>query len=85
VLASVLPDAVNANVMTRGREMIDRINGVRIDKLEDVITAFGSNTNSFDVITFLPRDQQEVLKRADVAEANPRILQTYSITKDRRL
>jgi hypothetical protein len=85
VLAAVLPDAVNANVLARGRDILDRVNGRRIDKLEDVITAFETNTNAFDVIEFIPRDQQEVLERADVATANPRILKTYSISKDRRL
>src|SRR4029077_3736561 len=40
VLASVLADAVNANVETRGRAFVDKVNGVRIEKLEDVVRAF---------------------------------------------
>ncbi|HEV2394098.1 MAG TPA: trypsin-like peptidase domain-containing protein [Verrucomicrobiae bacterium] len=85
VLASVLADAVNANVTVRGRVLVDRINGVRIDKLEDVVRAFETNTNTTDIIEFLPHESFECLERADVAKANPRILQTYGIGRDRRL
>ena len=35
VLASVLTDAVNANLRIRGRALLDKINGTRINQLED--------------------------------------------------
>jgi S1-C subfamily serine protease len=85
VLASVLADAVNANVNTRGHALVDQINGVRIEKLEDVIRAFETNTNAFDTIEFLPNHSLECLDRAEVAKANSQILKTYSIANDRRL
>ena len=53
VLASVLADAVNASVTTRGHMMVDKINGVRIDRLDDVVRAFEMPTNNFDVIEFV--------------------------------
>jgi len=37
VLASVLADAVNANLTVRGRAIVDQINGKRIDSLDDVV------------------------------------------------
>lgn len=85
VLATVLADAVNANVAVRGRAFVDRINGVRIEQLEDVARAFGANTNAFDLIEFLPHHGVECLERAEVAQANARILKTYGIANDRRL
>jgi hypothetical protein len=85
MLASVLADAVNANLNTRGRVLVDRINGVRIEKLDDVIRAFETNTNDFDLIEFEPHHNLECLNRADVAKANSNILKTYSISQDRRL
>jgi S1-C subfamily serine protease len=85
VLASVLSDAVNANVTTRGRVLVDRINGARIEKLEDVIKAFESNATPHDIIEFLPHTGIECLDRAEVAKANPAILKTYGIAQDRRL
>jgi S1-C subfamily serine protease len=85
VLASVLADAVNANVKTRSRAIIDKINSLRIERLEDVIRAFETNTNAYDVIEFLPNHDFECLNRGDVEKANPKLLQTYGVTKDRRL
>jgi S1-C subfamily serine protease len=85
VLSTVLADAVNANVTIRGHALVDKINGVRIDKLEDAIAAFETNTNTHDVVEFVPHHSFECLDRAEVAKANPRILQSYSIAQDRRL
>ncbi|MSU62788.1 MAG: serine protease [Pedosphaera sp.] len=85
ILASVLADPVNANFTTRGHAMVDKINGVRIEKLEDVIRAFESSTSAQDMIEFAPNHSFEALERTDVAKANVRILRTYGISKDRRL
>jgi S1-C subfamily serine protease len=85
VLATVLADSVNANFNIRGRALVDKINGVRIEKLEDAIRALESNTDAYDVIEFLPRHNQECLERAEVAKANGNILKTYGLNSDRRL
>jgi S1-C subfamily serine protease len=85
VLTSILADSVNANIRIRGRMLVDRINGLRIEKLEDVVRAFETNTNAFDVVEFLSHHVFECLDRSEVARANPRILKTYGIEKDRRL
>jgi S1-C subfamily serine protease len=85
VLAAVLADAVNANVSLRGRALVDQINGKRIEKLEDVVRAFETNTNSCEVLEFLPNHIIECLDRNETAKANAAILQTYGIAKDRRL
>ena len=85
VLASILADSVNANLRIRGRTLLDQINGVRIEKLEDVVRAFETCTNGFDLIEFLPHHGCETLERSEVANANSRILKTYGIAHDRRL
>jgi S1-C subfamily serine protease len=85
VLAAVLADAVNANLAVRGRAFVDRINGRRIEKLEDVVQAFDTSTNAYDVIEFLPHHTVETLDRAEVAKNNSKILDTYGVGKDRRL
>jgi S1-C subfamily serine protease len=84
VLSTVMPDEANANV-NAGREMVNRINGVRIEKLEDVVRAFETNTNAFDTIEFLPRNHIESLVRSEAVDATARILKTYGISRDRRL
>ena len=85
VLASVLADSVNANLHVRGRALVDKVNGVRIDQLEDLIRAVETTTNDFDQIEFVPHHSFETLDHAEVAKANSRILKTYGIAKDRRL
>jgi len=85
VLASVLADAVNASVTTRGHMMVDKINGVRIDRLDDVVRAFEMPTNNFDVIEFVSHHSFECLDHAEVAKANAGILKTYGLPNDRRL
>ena len=85
VLASVLVHPVNANLKNANRSLVDKINGVRIDRLADVARAFESGTNTHDVIEFLPNRAFETLDRTAAGVANAEILKTYSIPKDRRL
>lgn len=85
VLSSVLSDEVNANFTVRGYQLVDRINGLRIDKLEDVIRAFETSTNAFDLIEFGKRRVFECLNHADAVKANADILKTYGVPRDRHL
>jgi hypothetical protein len=85
VLAAVLADPVNANLSTRSRVLVDKVNGIRIEKLEDVVRAFETTTNAHHIVEFLPNHTFDCLDRADTEKANSKILQTYGIAKDRRL
>jgi S1-C subfamily serine protease len=85
VMASLLADPVNASFSTRGRVLVDQVNGVRIDKLEDLIRAFETTDSSHHLIQFLPGNTFEVLDRAAAEKANARILETYGVPTDRRL
>ena len=85
VLVSTLAHPVNANLKTAARALVDTINGIRIEKLEDVVRAFESATNTHHVIEFLPNHAFETLDRAEASAANAEILKTYSVPKDRRL
>jgi S1-C subfamily serine protease len=85
VLAALLPDRVNASLDARRRMMVDKINGRRINRLEDVIQAFEENHNAQDVIEFLPDHHFEALERVEVAKVQAEILKTYGVPKDRRL
>jgi S1-C subfamily serine protease len=85
VLATTLSHPVNANMKVQGRSLVNRINGRFIGKLEDVVAAFASGTNAEHVIEFLPNNGIECLSKAEADRANPEILKTYGISKDRRL
>ena len=85
VLASTLAHPVNANFKISHHALVDTINGVRIDKLEDVVRAFESATNTHHVIEFVPNHAFETLKRTDAEAAQEEILKTYGVPRDRRL
>jgi len=85
VLSSLLSDEVNANFTVRGYQLVDRINGIRIDKLEDVIRAFETSTNAYDRIDFGRRGVFECLNHADAVKTAPAILKTYGVPRDRHL
>jgi S1-C subfamily serine protease len=86
VLASVLAHSVNANFGTRSHALVNRINGIKIDKLDDVIRAFETDTGKKQhLIEFYPDSTIEALDREDAAQANAEILKLYGVNKDRRL
>jgi len=86
VLASVLANPVNANLTVQSRILVDKVNGVRIDKLEDLIQAFESNTNGVHhLVEFLPHQRIEALNRLEADKVNADILKTYNVLRDRRL
>jgi S1-C subfamily serine protease len=85
VLASILANPVNANFNNRSHALVDKINDVRIDKLEDLIRAFEKSTNTFDVLQFRPNHSFDCLEHAQAEKANAPILETYGLPQDRRL
>jgi S1-C subfamily serine protease len=86
VIASVLSHAANANLEIRGRVLVDKINGVRIEQLEDVIRAFETpRTEGQDVIELFPEHSMECLDRVEAKKSGTEIMKIYGIAKDRRL
>ena len=85
VLATTLAHPVNANLSVRSRALVDKINGVRIDRLEDVVRALEQNAGGQHLIEFSGRGGFECLDRAKAGEANAEISKTYGIPSDRRL
>lgn len=85
VLATTLAHPVNANLNTRGRALVDKINGIRIDRLEDVVRALEANKDGQHIIEFSGHGGFECLDREKAAAAHAEILQTYGIPNDRRL
>jgi len=85
VLASVLSHEVNANMGVRGQILVDKINGVKINKLEDVIKAIKEAKDAKHVIKFMGGGSFECLDRKAADNAHSEILATYGIREDRRL
>ncbi|MEI7733022.1 MAG: trypsin-like peptidase domain-containing protein [Verrucomicrobiota bacterium] len=85
VLSGVLSAPVNANFGVKGRLLVDKINGMRIEKLDDVVRAFQAGQGAQHTLEFLPRGTFECLDRQAADAANAAILKTYNLPKDRRL
>ena len=85
VLASTLAHQVNANFKIQSRVLVDKINGIRIERLDDVIRAFETVKNDQHIVEFLPHGAFECLDRTEADQANAEILKIYRIPNDRRL
>jgi len=85
VLASILDHSVNANFATRGQAMVDKINGIRIERLSDVPKAFAATTGDDAIVEFLPDHHFEVIRKPDAEKATPDILDIYRVPAQSRL
>ena len=86
VLTSILTHRSNANFSLRGRLLVDKINGVKINCMEDVIKGFATeNGTGQHVLEFYPEHGIECLDRKASSAAQSEILKSNGITNDRRL
>lgn len=85
VLATTLAHPVNANLSVKARVMVDSVNGKKINRLEDLISAIESNEDDFHVIQFVAQKTIECVDRIKSETAQNEILATYGIASDRRL
>ena len=85
VLASILDAEVNANFSVRGQALVDKINGIRIDRLSDVPKAFAAGTGPDAIVEFLPDHHFEVIRKDDAEKATADILDIYRVPAQSRL
>ncbi len=85
VLVSILSHSVNADLLTSNNALVDKINNIRIERLEDVIRAMESFQGDYHMIQLIKEKQMECLDRKEVERVNGEILKTYHIPQDRRL
>jgi S1-C subfamily serine protease len=85
VLTRVLRHAANAQLTFNGPVVVERINGVTLRGLADVISAFASNQERFHRLEFEGTAGIEALDRDRAEAAHPQILRQYAIPRDRNL
>jgi hypothetical protein len=64
---------------------VDKINGIPIRSLADVVSAFEGNEGRFHRLDFERASGIEVLDREKAEAAHPEILKQYAIRRDRSL
>jgi hypothetical protein len=85
VLTRVLRHAANSQLGFSGPVAVDKINGVPIRSLSDVVSAFEGNKERFHRLEFEDSAGIEVLDRDKAAAAHAEILKQYAIPRDRNL
>lgn len=84
VLSNVLADPVNAYASDFRYDIVDKINGQKIQRIDDVAEAFKKPADYY-VIDMLGKGRPLVLERKAVEEARDRIRTRYRVTSDENL
>ena len=85
VLTRILPHPANAQMTFGGPVVVERINGVTLRGLADVLPAFGGSDERFHRLEFEGAAGIEALDREKSDAAHPEILKQYAIPRDRNL
>jgi S1-C subfamily serine protease len=81
----VLPDEVNSYVSDINDLIVDKINGIKITNLSDVIEACKKPQGIYHIIETEGNNKPVIIKASDAVEANKRILKKYEISTDRSM
>jgi hypothetical protein len=81
ILASILPDPVNAYLAPLRGTVVDTVNGRKIRRLTDLRDAFAEPAETY-VIKLLGQGRPIVLERAALDASRDRIRQRYSLPAD---
>lgn len=84
VLLRRLDHRVNASLTWSQNQVVERVNGREIARLDDLVRAFGDHDGQFHVME-LAGNRLAVLDRLEAERANPEILEQYGVTTDRNL
>ena len=84
VLSNVLADPVNAYAQDFRYDIVDKINGQKIQRIDDVAEAFKKPADYY-VVEMVGNGRPLVLERKAVEEASERIRARYRVTTEENL
>jgi len=85
VLASRLPDEINAYAQNYEEKVLTRVNGTEIRSLEDLDRATTQDHSPFVVLEFQKDDAPIVLYRAEATKAHARTVERYGVSPQKWL
>ncbi|MDO8304151.1 MAG: hypothetical protein Q7T18_13025, partial [Sedimentisphaerales bacterium] len=85
VLAEIMPDQINSYSADFKDDPVESINGIAIEKLDDVYEAFKKPGGNFHIIKFMNNPEPLVLDAMAAAARQAQILSNYHIPADSRL
>ena len=77
VLSEVLPDEVNAYVKGFQNQVVKSVNGLKINKLEDLDAAFEKDIDGYWVVQFIGNDAPLVMDAQKARDRNEIIIEKY--------
>lgn len=80
VMSKTLPAPINTKLNVKGNGLVDKINGTRIERLEDVRQVFSSTAETFRIE--YTNGAVDIIDRKQAEEQQPQILKLYGIGKD---
>lgn len=80
-----LDHEVNSAVSIASNLVVEKVNGVEIHSLQELVQALESNKGQFQVFEFAYVDHVTVLDRSAAEAAHKEILKMYAVSSDRRL
>jgi len=85
ILLRVLPASVNDGYQNFAPWIVKKVNGKEIINMKDLVQTIENDESSQFIILENDTNQQIVLNREKVKQANPQILAIYKIREDRSL
>jgi hypothetical protein len=84
VLSQVLPYTANIGYESLRNTVVDEINGMKIQRISDIVTALKSPVDGFDVFKFESGEsvREAVLDASAMEQANQEIMARYNIPAD---
>jgi PDZ domain len=84
VLSQVLPYTANIGYESLRNAVVDEINGMKIKRISDIVTALKSPVDGFDVFKFESGEsvREAVLDASEMDQANQEIMARYNIPAD---
>ena len=79
IISEILPDEVNAYLQSYQYQVVESINGIQINKLDDIDTALETDENGFWVFTFIGNQAPMVIDADKARSRQNDILQKYQV------
>ena len=79
VLSEILPDEVNAYVTGFKNQVVETVNGIKINALDDLQAAFDTDTDGYWIVRFMNNDSPMILDADAARRRHEAILRRYNV------
>jgi S1-C subfamily serine protease len=79
VISEILPDEVNAYLQSSKYRVVESVNGININRLEDIDTAVQTDVDGFWIVEFIGNQSPMVIDASKARNQQDAILQKYQV------